>query len=74
MAAQARSASGPVVRRLVDDSSSRGAATGQSGAPDDTEPSGVDDGELFERIVDALEQRVLDELERRGYRNTPGVY
>jgi hypothetical protein len=38
------------------------------------EPEGVDDGELFERIVDALEQRVLDELERRGYRNAPGVY
>lgn len=34
----------------------------------------ADDGELFERIVDALEQRVLDELERRGRRHSPGVF
>lgn len=34
----------------------------------------LDNGEFFERIVDALEQRVLDELERRGHRRAPGVF
>ncbi|MBV8928422.1 MAG: hypothetical protein JO152_04780 [Mycobacteriaceae bacterium] len=73
MGATARAANGPVVRRLMSDASGVSAAAGSSAAssePDD-EP---DDGELFKRIVDALEQRVLDELERRGFRNTSGVY
>ena len=73
MGATARAANGPVVRRLMSDSSAAGAAAGSSAASEqpDSEP---DDGELFKRIVDALEQRVLDELERRGFRNAPGVF
>ena len=35
---------------------------------------GPDDGELFDRIVDALEERVIAELERRGRRHFPGVF
>jgi hypothetical protein len=34
----------------------------------------LDNGAFFERLVDALEQRVLDELERRGHRHAPGVF
>jgi len=30
--------------------------------------------ELVERIIDAIEQRVVDELERRGRRHHPGVF
>ena len=30
--------------------------------------------ELIERIVDAIEERVIDELERRGRRHHPGVF
>ena len=30
--------------------------------------------EAIEWIVDALEQRVIEELERRGLRNNPGVF
>ena len=75
MGATARTANGPVVRRLLEGGSSNNPATGgnaTSNVQDDD--NGLDDGALFERIVDALEQRVLDELERRGYRNAPGVY
>jgi hypothetical protein len=32
------------------------------------------DIELFDALVDALEQRVIDELERRGLRHNPGVF
>lgn len=34
----------------------------------------TDDGELFERIVNALEARVIAELERRGQHRFPGVF
>jgi hypothetical protein len=30
--------------------------------------------EMLERIIDALEERVLEELERRGLRHHPGVF
>ena len=40
----------------------------------DDDKTALDNGEFFERIVDALEQRVLDELERRGHRRAPGVF
>ena len=53
------------------ESSASSATTGGSSAPERTP---ADDGELFERLVDALEQRVLDELERRGHRHAPGVF
>jgi hypothetical protein len=29
---------------------------------------------MLEQIIDALEQRVLEELERRGLRHHPGVF
>lgn len=32
------------------------------------------EAELVERVVDALEARVIDELERRGIWRTPGVF
>lgn len=77
MGAEARAANGPVVRRLhaagESGSGSSSAAAGGAGASEyDRTPA--DDGELFERLVDALEQRVLDELERRGHRHAPGVF
>jgi hypothetical protein len=30
--------------------------------------------EALETIIDALEQRVIEELERRGWRHNPGVF
>jgi hypothetical protein len=30
--------------------------------------------ELIERIIEAIEDRVIDELERRGRRHNPGVF
>jgi len=78
MGADASVARGPVVRRLLSEaapnavsSGSTASSTGNASAPDRTP---ADDGELFERLVDALEQRVLDELERRGHRHSPGVF
>jgi hypothetical protein len=32
------------------------------------------DNELIERIIDAIEERVIAELERRGRRHHPGVF
>ena len=79
MGADTRVAGQPVVRRLLDDSTAQAAqATGSSTASEVTKPDpdkvAADNGEFFERIVDALEQRVLDELERRGHRRAPGVF
>jgi hypothetical protein len=32
------------------------------------------DNEMIERIIDAIEERVIAELERRGRRHHPGVF
>ena len=85
MGADARYATQPVVRRAVTAESatpskelSQDQETFLQKQKDKREREedkvASDNGEFFERIVDALEQRVLDELERRGYRNVPGVY
>jgi hypothetical protein len=43
--------------------------------PPQHEPAAeYDQAELIDRIVDAIEQRVIDELERRGRRHHPGVF
>jgi hypothetical protein len=36
--------------------------------------SGSVDAATFEALLEALEQRVIDELERRGLRHHPGVF
>jgi hypothetical protein len=36
--------------------------------------SGPDLDELVDKVVEAIEQRVIDELERRGRRNLPEVF
>ncbi|HEY2811887.1 MAG TPA: DUF4157 domain-containing protein [Acidimicrobiales bacterium] len=50
-------------------------AEARSAAPDHV---GVSEGppmnELIERIIEAIEDRVIDELERRGRRHNPGVF
>lgn len=84
MGADASLSGGPVVRRfpaggLAKAAASVGQAAGATGGsrapePQTPERTPADDGELFERLVDALEQRVLDELERRGHRHAPGVF
>jgi hypothetical protein len=79
-AADTRVAGQPVVRRLLADAPSVDASNATTGGANTSESRpdpdrvALDNGELFERIVDALEQRVLDELERRGHRRAPGVY
>jgi hypothetical protein len=84
MGADASVSGQPVVRRfsaggLAQAATSVGQAAGATGTSRAPEPQApertpADDGELFERLVDALEQRVLDELERRGHRHAPGVF
>jgi hypothetical protein len=81
MGADPKFAGQPVVRRLraghepvVDPNSAAAGDSGLSGDDSSFRRVPPDDGELFERIVDALEQRVLDELERRGRRHAPGVF
>jgi hypothetical protein len=74
----------PIVRRLNAASSSESVAapTGGSDVLDDDvrharlheEMDLERDAELVERVVEALEQRVIDELERRGLWRTPGVF
>jgi hypothetical protein len=74
----------PIVRRLNAASSSESVAapTGGPDALDDDlrharlheEMDLERDAELVERVVEALEQRVIDELERRGLWRTPGVF
>lgn len=85
MGADVSRASQPVVRRAL--SAAPDAGPGDSANDEqaflrkqqekrerDEDKVAADNGEFFERIVDALEQRVLDELERRGHRRTPGVF
>jgi len=75
MGAEPRVASQPVVRRLhTVDTPSSASGSSQDATDSPYKRVAADDGELFERIVDALEQRVLDELERRGRRHSPGVF
>jgi hypothetical protein len=81
MGADANVSGEPVVRRWnpgVVPTTARGTGptAGQQrlSEPQQPERTPADDGELFERLVDALEQRVLDELERRGHRHAPGVF
>lgn len=84
MGANANYAGQPVVRRVLTDASAASSemtSDQQALARKQDEKRrreadrvAMDDGELFERIVDALEQRVLDELERRGRRHSPGVF
>jgi hypothetical protein len=49
-----------------------------SRGPDRTESSILDDprrlDELVDKVVEKIERRVVDELERRGRRYTPGVF
>ena len=84
MGADARYANQPVVRRALADASQQGmdARADQAvldrkrEAKQQTEADrdAMDNGAFFDRLVDALEQRVLDELERRGHRHAPGVF
>lgn len=75
MGADSRVASQPVVRRLLtSNDESQSSARQEPSNEHEIKRVQADDGELFERIVDALEQRVLDELERRGRRHSPGVF
>lgn len=89
MGADARYSSQPVVRRAMTDAL-QALPGGGGGEPApgvaeynkkveekrnaEADRIAADNGEFFQRIVDALEQRVLDELERRGHRRAPGVF
>jgi hypothetical protein len=74
----------PIVRRLATTSDSEPALSpsGDADVLDDAarhaqlhdEMDLERDAELVDRVVDALEQRVIDELERRGQWRTPGVF
>jgi len=84
MGADARFSSQPVVRRALSDASVSPLASGSDQAAlerkreekqqRDADREAMDNGAFFDRLVDALEQRVLDELERRGHRHAPGVF
>lgn len=89
MGADARYANQPVVRRALSGAQEAAPSGGGGelgpGVADynkkledkrnaEADRIAADNGEFFQRIVDALEQRVLDELERRGHRRAPGVF
>jgi hypothetical protein len=67
-----------VIRRFLDSTTSP--ELQGTGGDDDglSSPVGLSSGpisaELLERIIDALEERVLHELERRGLRHSPEVF
>lgn len=44
----------------------------QSVAPPDVNGPGLE--RIVDKVVERIEQRVIDELERRGRRHTPGVF
>ena len=62
----------PTIRRL--DSFGAPEPTVNQSTGESAPTHSTDDGELFDRIVDALEDRVIAELERRGRRHSPGVF
>lgn len=84
MGADARYGNQPVVRRALADASQLRSDVGpdqvalerkrEDKRQAEADRDAMDNGAFFDRLVDALEQRVLDELERRGHRHAPGVF
>jgi hypothetical protein len=74
MVAAERTPGQPIVRRLLQAGTAETSFGESEAIPATGEAHAPDRGDLFERIVDALEQRVIDELERRGMRRSPGVF
>jgi hypothetical protein len=66
----------PIVRRSQYPTVQRALDTGMASPSGDTEATMVGglNAATFEALLEALEQRILDELDRRGLRHHPGVF
>jgi len=63
----------PVIRRTIGATNPLGQSLDIVGETEVANPT-LDLDELVDKVIDRIEQRVIDELERRGRRQYPGVF